>query len=134
MRKALKWLRSLTPHGWIVSAVGLLLACGLVYVIVQRVFFQPQQLAEAKGTILVAEEQGKAEGRIVDNTMAAVREREVFREHVTTVVREGNNAIDQEWTGESVGEGVDAAGAAALCGLHDSLCRARPAEAVQPVR
>ena len=115
------------------ALLGLVVA-GLLCVVVYRLFFQGQDLARERGNRIVAEEQQRAEGRIVDGTMGAVKEREVYREHVTTVVREADEEIDHAWQGESVGIDVDRAGAAALCGLHDGLCRPAAAEAVQPLR
>lgn len=114
--------------------VGGLIALALAGTVVYRLFFQGQDLAREKGNRVVAEEQVTAEADIAQGAMEAVREREVYREHVTTIVRESGKEVDDAWNGETVGEGVDSAGAAALCKLHDSLCRPAPAEAVQPVR
>lgn len=127
-------LSSFVPASWPLRVLALA-AIGLVaYVGVYRLFFQGEDLAREKGNRIVAEEQVQAEGQIVDNAMSAVKEREVFREHVTTIVRESNQEVNDAWTGEQVGEDVDAAGAAALCSLHDSLCRPAPSPAVQPIR
>lgn len=113
--------------------LGAILAGVLVWQVAYRLLYQGQDLAREKGGRVVAEGQVQAEGAIVDGAMGAVREREVYREHVVTTVREAKENIDGAWNGEQVGEGVDAAGAAALCRLHDSLCR-RPSAPVQPVR
>jgi hypothetical protein len=125
---------SWTPLGIGLRVVVVLIVGALAWTVVYRLFFQGQDLARERGNLVVAEEQGTAEGQIVDDTLQAVRERDVYREHVTTVVRETRKEIDDAWTGETVGTDVDAAGAAALCGLHDSLCRPAAPTAVQPVR
>ncbi len=127
-------LPQLSAAKWALYGVGALLALALVGVVVYRLFFQGQDLARERGERVVAEEQSTAEGYIVDGTMGAIREREVYREHVTTVVRDGTKEIDNVWTGETVGYGVDNVGAAALCSLHDSLCRPDRPAPVQPVR
>lgn len=119
---------------WAAYAVGALLLAGLAYLAVYRLFFQGQELKREQANRVVAEEQVMAESNIVEGTMGAIREREVYREHVTTVVREGTKEVNNAWNGEQVGEDVDTAGAAALCGLHDSLCRHPSPEVMQQVR
>lgn len=86
------------------------------------------------GNAVVAREQTKAEGKIADKAIQSVQERDVYREHVTEIVHDSQGKVNNAWKGESVGKDVDAAGAAALCRLHDSLCRQPPAKAVQPLR
>lgn len=127
-------LPQLSATKWAVYGLGAVLALCLAGVVVYRLFFQGQDLAREHGARVVAEEQSAAEGSIVDGTMGALHERDAYREHVTTVVRDGTREIENVWTGETVGDGVDRAGAAALCRLHDSLCRPDGSAPVQPVR
>jgi hypothetical protein len=111
-----------------------LVAALAIYLVIYRIFFQGQDLARERGNSVVAEEQVAAEGAIVDNTLSSIRERDIFRTHTTTIVRESTKEIDNAWTGEQVGQDVDVAGSTALCKLHNSLCRLPADEAVQPVR
>jgi predicted metalloprotease len=111
-----------------------LVVTGLLFVVVYRLFFQGQDLAREKGNRIVAEEQNTAEGQIVDNTMKAIRSRDIYREHTTTIVRESREEINNAWTGETVGQAVDAAGADALCRMHDDLCRPSASPGVQSIR
>jgi hypothetical protein len=132
-------LRDLTPKPWMiwVKLAGVLIVTVLIGWVVWKLFFADIQkrVAAEKGGRVVAEEQVKAEANIADKTIERVRERDVYREHVTNIVHEGQGKVDAVWDGKSVGKDADAAGAGALCKLHDSLCRGAPAGAeVQPVR
>lgn len=131
LRRARDWA---TGIGWVRIALGLVVAGLLVwggYTVIYRLFLQPADLAREKGNRVVAEEQLNAEGKIADTTMNTIKERDVYREHVREIVTESRSEVDAAWTGETVGQDVDRIGAAALCQLHDSLCRAAPAEEVQ---
>jgi hypothetical protein len=87
-----------------------------------------------RGNVVVAKEQTKAEAKIADTAIEQVHERDVYREHVTNVVHDSEGKVDGAWHGETVGADVDAAGADALCRLHDTLCRGPRPAAVQPLR
>lgn len=101
---------------------------------IKHAIFGNPEVQRQRGGRLVAEEQAQAEANIADRTIEHVREREIYREHVTELVREGQGRVNDAWNGETVGEDVDAAGAATLCRLHDSLCRGTGSTPVQPVR
>jgi hypothetical protein len=129
----------LTPRPWMpwLKLAGIVIVAALIGWAVWKLFFADSQrrVAAEKGGRIVAEEQVTAEANIADKTIERVREREVFREHVTNIVHEGQGKVNDAWKDESVGKDVDAAGADTLCRLHDSLCRSTPTGApVQPVR
>lgn len=98
-----------------------------------RIFGNPE-VARQKANVVVAQEQTKAEGNIADGTIAAVREHDIYREHVTSVVHDSERKVSNAWHGETVGADVDAAGADALCRLHNDLCRGTSTAPVQPLR
>lgn len=131
-------LSSLVPQArWAKLAIGTVVGVAIIallWVVAYRLFFQGQDLARERGNAVVTAEQTQAEDAIVRNTLETVRERDVYREHVRTTVMQGKKEIDDAWHGETVGEGVDRAGADALCKLHDSLCRPAPTEDLQQVR
>lgn len=136
--KTIGFIRGLSPVGRVLVALSTLVVTGLavwlLWAVVYRLFYQGQDLTKAKGDAVVATEQGTAETRVVDQTMNTVRERDRGRDEIRIVVQEGRSNVNDAWKGESVGTDVDRAGAAALCGVHDSLCRQPPAPPVQPVR
>jgi hypothetical protein len=87
-----------------------------------------------QGNTRVAQEQTKAESNIAAGTIQTVHERDVYREHVTNIVREGQENIHAVDHGQPMDPAIDAATADALCRVHDSLCRPGAAPPVQPVR
>lgn len=101
---------------------------------IKHAIFGNPELRRERGNTIVAQEQGRAEANIADGTINTVRERDVYREHVREIVREGTQEVNNAWNGETVGADVDAAGAATLCRVHHSLCRPSGPEAVQPLR
>lgn len=132
-------LSDLTPRPWTpwLKLAGVLIVAVLAGWVVWKLFFADIQrrVAAEKGGRIVAEEQVKAEANIADKTIERVHERDVYREVIARTVQEGQEKVDAVWEGESVGKAADAAGADALCKLHDDLCRRAPAGAeVQPVR
>jgi hypothetical protein len=124
---------------WARVVIGLavaLLAIGLLVRLsgaAHELIFGNTEAKREHGNVIVAQEQTKAEGAIAGKTIDTVHERDVYREHVTSVVHDGQEKVNNAWHGETVGVDVDAAGAAALCRVHDSLCRRAPAADVQPV-
>lgn len=98
------------------------------------IIFGNTEAKREHGSVVVAQEQTKAEGKIADATIQTVHERDVYREHITQVVHDGQERIHAVDKGQQMDPAIDAAGAAALCSVHDSLCRRPGAEAVQPVR
>jgi hypothetical protein len=116
--------------------VGLIVGGFLLWqFIIQPIFFSRADNARERGGRIVAEEQGKASEAIAEKTIEHLREREVIRERTREIVERGQEEVNNAWQGETVGNEVDAAGAAALCELHADLCRrpVDPAE-VQPIR
>ncbi len=101
---------------------------------IKHAIFGNPEVQRQRGNAIVAEEQIEAEANIADGTIDTVRERDVYREHVREIVREGAQEVNDAWNGETVGKDVDASGAATLCRVHPSLCRGAGAETVQPVR
>lgn len=120
----------LTWLGRIVAVAAVLV---LGYVVVYRLLFQGQDLARERGGRTVAEGQRDAAEKTAGTTLDTIREREVYRETVRDIVTKSEEDVNAAWQGESVGKGVDRAGADALCRLHRDLCR-DPAAPVQPVR
>jgi hypothetical protein len=120
----------------IALAIGLL-AIGLLIRLsgaAHELIFGNTEAKREHGNVVVAQEQTKAEGKIADATIQTVHERDVYREHITQVVHDGQERIHAVDKGQQMDPAIDAAGAAALCSVHDSLCRRPGAEAVQPVR
>lgn len=121
----------------IISIVAVFLAYFLIasaYAGIKHAIFGNPEVKRERGNTVVAREQGKAEANIADQTISTVRERDVYREHVREIVRDGQGRVNNAWKGETVGRDVDAAGAATLCSVHDSLCRPGASASVQPVR
>jgi hypothetical protein len=99
------------------------------------IIFGNTEAKRERGNTKVAQEQTKAEGNIADNTIQTVHERDVYREHVTQIVHDGQERIHAVDKGQQMDPAIDAAGAAALCSVYYGLCRRAPgSEAVQPVR
>ena len=134
----MKWFKGLAL--WVRIAITIVAVVVVYFLIasayagIKHAIFGNPEVVAARGGQIVATEQGKAEANIADGTIQHVRERDVYREHVTNIVREGQGRVNNAWNGETVGEDVDAAGAATLCRVHNSLCRGTGAEEVQPLR
>lgn len=121
---------------WAIKGLIAIIAAILLWVYILRpIVFGRTDNARERGGRIVAEEQAKAGDKIAGKTLDTVHERDVYREHTREIIERRSEEVNNAWSGESVGKGVDAAGAAALCELHDDLCRRdrRPAE-VQPIR
>lgn len=120
----------------VIGLVGLIIGGFLLWqFIIQPIFFSRADNARERGGRIVAEEQGRAGEVIAGKTIEHLREREVIREKTREIVERRQEEVNNAWQGETVGDAVDTAGAAALCELHADLCRhpVDPAE-VQPVR
>lgn len=121
----------------VITLALLLLVAGLATRLsgtLHYLIFGNTEASAARGETVVAKEQTKAEANIADQAVGQVHERDVYREHVTQVVHDSEGKVNGSWKGERVGKDVDAAGADALCRLHDSLCRGPRPAPVQPVR
>ena len=90
---------------------------------VHYLIFGNTEAKREHANVVVAKEQIQAEEKIADTAVERVHERDVYREHVTTVVHDSEGKVNGVWHGETVGPDVDAAGADALCRLHADLCR-----------
>ena len=99
-----------------------------------RLIFGDTEAKRQHANAVIAKEQTKAEAKIADTTVQTVHERDVYHERVTNIVHESEGKVSHAWKGETVGQDVDAAGADALCRLHDSLCRSSGPAEVLPVR
>lgn len=121
---------------WVKLAIALVVA-GLIGWVVWKLFFADinRRVGAEKGNRVVAQEQVKAETNIAAKTIENVHERDVYREIVTKTVHEAQENVNAADTGQQMDPAIDAAVAAGLCRVHDSLCRRDPAaEEVQPVR
>jgi hypothetical protein len=120
----------------IYAAAGLLVVGLLVNGVssLRNAIFGNPEVKREQGRTVVAQEQGKAEATIADKTVEKVRERDVYREHIREVVRQGQEKVNAADKGQQMDPEIDAAVAAGLCGVHDSLCRRPRATPVQPVR
>lgn len=128
--------RAALARPWVkpLLAVGAFLIVALIVaVLVYRIFFQAQDLARARGNGIVHAEQQKADDRTVTEALATQGRVEAEHQRVDVVVSQARSRIDDAWHGETVGEGVDRAGRAALCSLHDSLCGLPAPAQVQPL-
>lgn len=101
---------------------------------IKHAIFGNPEVKRERGNTVVAQEQTKAEATVADETINTVRERDVYREHVREIVREGQEKVNAVDHGQQMDPAIDAAVAAGLCGVHDSLCRSSGAAPVQPVR
>jgi hypothetical protein len=101
---------------------------------VKTAIFGDPEVKRAQAGTVVAKEQTKAEANIADNVIQTVHERDVYREHVREVVHDGQGKVNAVDHGQQMDPAIDAAVAAGLCSVHDSLCRGTGAAPVQPVR
>lgn len=102
---------------------------------VKYLIFGDTEAKREHANTVVAQEQTKAEANVADKTIATVHERDVYREHITNVVHDSQGKIHAVDQGQPMDPAIDAAVAAGLCSVHDSLCRRLPGPApVQPVR
>lgn len=101
---------------------------------IKHAIFGNPEVKRERAAATVARENTKAEAAIADNTIEQVHERDVYREHVREIVRVNQERVNAADTGQRMDPAIDAAVAAGLCGVHDSLCRSGARPAVQPVR
>lgn len=125
------WARALA--GIAALALVALLLSSMVTGLRDRIFGNPE-VAREKGNGAVAREETRAAEQTTDQTIDAVRERDVYRETVREVVRQGQERINAADHGQQMDPAIDAATADSLCRLHDSLCRRPAGAAVQPLR
>lgn len=133
---------ALAPWARITIKVGAaVLVALLVYFLITSAFdgikhaiFGNPEVKRAQAETIVAEEQIEAEAEIADSTLETVRERDVYREHFRTIVRDSQERINVADQGQQMDPEIDAAVAAGLCRVHDDLCRGAGAAPVQPVR
>lgn len=109
----------------VIKALAALAVAAAVTFVLWKLFFADIQrrVTQEKGGRVVAEEQVGAEANIADGTITAVRERDVYRERITTVVREAQERVNAADKGQQMDPAIDAAVADGLCGVHISLCR-----------
>lgn len=125
-----------TPAGWAIRiGLGVLAAALIVFAVMRLpavlhtfIFGDPTAKIAHAGTV-VAQEQTKAEANIAAQTIQKVHEQDVYREHVTNVVHETQEKINEADTGQQMDPALDAAVAAGLCQLNGSLCRKSPTDA-----
>jgi hypothetical protein len=115
-------------RGWIkvaLYAVGALLVIALLYFVLHRVLFYGRDVAKAHGAAVVAGETGNASAASGAEAVNTVTRTYEYHTQVDHIVKEGQANVDRQKSFED----ADAAGAAALCGLHHDLCRSGPAAA-----
>lgn len=102
---------------------------------IKYMIFGDTEAKRERGNTEVAKEQTHAEANIADKAIQTVHERDVYREHVTQVVHDNQEKVNAADHGQQMDPAIDAAVAAGLCSVHDSLCRQPPRPAaLQPVR
>jgi hypothetical protein len=109
----------------VAKLVGGLVVIALIGFVIWKLFFADIQrrVAEERGGRVVAEEQAqgaKETGIEAGKTVVRTYERHTM---VDRIVKEGQSNVNEAYAGGEVEPAVDAAGAAALCGLHVDLCR-----------
>lgn len=121
------------PHRLIAGTIVLLVVLTLGFAVYKGLYwmFGGKEAARERGNAIVAEEQGKAAVGAAQTATNKVIERYEYHKEVDRVVVQGQQGVNNAWKGESVGKDVDAAGRAALCGLHDSFCGGAEAPQVQ---
>jgi hypothetical protein len=131
--RAVGWVSGL---GWarpaLIGALGLLLLW-LGYVAFDRLFLAPAKNKKAEGTIVVANEQSKAEQTITTATLETLQQREELRDGVRETVIRGKEKINVEARKPGNEAAVHDAGIDALCELHDSFCGDAGSAALQPI-
>ena len=113
----------------VIGLVALLIVIGLSVRAVDafKVFlFGNTEAKREHANTVVAQEQTKAETKIADKAIESVHERDVYREHITQVVHDGQERVNAADHGQQMDPAIDAAVAAGLCSVHDSLCRRPP--------
>jgi hypothetical protein len=128
-----------SPRGWAVRiVVGLLVAALILFAVMRLpavlhalIFGDPQSKIEHANAV-VAREQTKAEANIATQTIEKVHEQDVYREHVTNVVHEAQEKVNEADHGQQMDPEIDAAVAAGLCKLNQQLCRQSPASPGDP--
>lgn len=118
------------PAPWEPYAIWIKLAAGvigllLVGFVVWKLFFADIQrrVKEEHANGVVAKEQtqsAKETGIEATNTVVKTFE---YHTEVDRIVKEGQNDVNKVNKGQQVDPEIDAAGAAALCRVHASLCR-----------
>lgn len=110
--------RMIQAMGWgLVALAAVLVLWKLFFADIQR------RVKEEQGGRIVAEEHvnaAKETGIEATNTVVHRYERHV---EIDRTVREGQDVVSRLNKGQQMDPEVDAAGAAALCRVHDSLCR-----------
>lgn len=109
---------------WVKLALGVL-AIGIVGFVVWKLFFadiERRVTTEHAGKVVAqSQTQGTKETGIeATNTVVHTYERHVEVDHV---VKESQDAVNRADHGQQMDPAIDAATAAGLCSVHDSLCR-----------
>jgi hypothetical protein len=122
----------------VIGIAAALLATGLAVRAggaLKYMIFGNTEVKRERANTEVAKEQTKAEANIADKTIESVHERDVYREHVTDIVHDGQERVNAADHGQQMDPAIDAAVADGLCSVHDGLCRRPPGAApLQPVR
>lgn len=109
-----------TGRSWLklgAYAVGAIIALVILYVAYDRL--SGRQAARARGEAVTAQETGNAASATAAEAMNTVTRTYEYHTRVDHIVTEGQANVDRQ---DNV-EAADAAAAAALCGLHNDLCR-----------
>lgn len=114
-----------TGRSWVklgAYAIGALLIALLVGTILYRVVFYGRDVAKAGGEAVVSQETGNAAGATGAEAVNTVTRTYEYHTQVDHIVKEGQSNVDRQ---NSV-EAADSAGADALCGVSNNLCRPGP--------
>jgi hypothetical protein len=109
---------------WVKLALGVVALCVIGFV-VWKLFFadiQRRVATERAGKVVAQQQTRAAKETGIDATNTVVR---TYEHHVEIdhVVKGGQDAVSKADHGQQMDPSIDAATAAGLCRLHDSLCR-----------
>lgn len=123
----MKWFQGLGTLWKVAVIVGLFLLAMFAWnSMAEKIrdwLYGDPDVIRAEADAEVAREQGAAEQEIGKAATDAVIERHYYHDRTTKIVEQAKRDIAAADDGGMINEEMDAAGAAALCGLHDSLCR-----------
>lgn len=98
---------------------------------IKEAIFGDPEVIQARGETEVARVETEAAVTAGKASNEALVTRYEYHREVERVVRDGQANVNAAYKGGKIDEDVDAAGAAALCSLHDGLCRGTGAVEVQ---
>lgn len=106
-----------------IVVLGLWFSARALFGDIKEWIFGDPEVIRAEAEADTNAEIARTEAEIGQDAGQAIVERHYYHDRVTRVVNDGVAAVRAADDGGKINEEMDAAGAAALCGLHDSLCR-----------